>query len=84
METILNIRVDILEQIAGASQPNGISCSEMIVLLIEKVMADITGPDRIGRMVNYRDKCRPDEWHVFHVHIREDVYGYWLDLRKLL
>ena len=84
METTLNIHADILKQIARAAQANGISLSEMIVLLIQKATADIANPGRVGRMVQYQGKRSPREWHVFHVQVREDMYEYWLDLRKLL
>src|SRR3990172_3609520 len=84
METTLNIHADILEQIAKAAQANGMSCSEIIVLLIQRVMKDISEPERIGRLVKYQDRHMPEEWHVFHIQVREDAYEYWLDLRKLL
>ena len=84
MKTTLNIRIDILEQIAKAADFNKISCSGMIILLIQKVMADISDPGRLGRMVQYQGRARRDEWHVFHIILREDMYEYWLDARKLL
>ena len=84
METTLNISADILEQIARAAQTRSISCSEMIVLLIQKATADIANPGRIGRMVKYQDRRTSPEWRIFHVQVREDMYEYWLDLRKLL
>jgi hypothetical protein len=84
METTLNIRADILEQIARAAHANKISCSEMIELLLQQVTADIADPGRIGRMVRYQVRCSSQEWRVFHVQVREDAYEYWLDLRKLL
>ena len=84
METTLNIGTDVLEQITRAAQANGISCSEMINFLINKVMGDNKDPVRLGRMVQYQNRRRSEEWHVFHVQVREDIYEYWLDLRKLL
>jgi len=84
MESTLNIRADILEQIARAANSNGISRSEMIAHLIQQVTADIADPEHIGRMVRYQGRRRPTEWRVFHVQVREDMYEYWLDLRKLL
>ena len=84
MESTLNIRADILEQIARAANSNGISRSEMIAHLIKQVTADIADPEHIGRMVRYQGRRRPKEWRVFHVQVREDMYEYWLDLRKLL
>ena len=84
METTLNIRADILEQIARMAQAQSISCSEMIALLIQKATADIANPGRIGRMVKYQSRRTSPEWRVFHVQVREDMYEYWLDLRRLL
>jgi hypothetical protein len=84
METTLNIRADILEQIAGAALDRGISCSDMVHFLIQKTAKDIAKPKCIGRMVRYQDRRKPEEWHIFHIQLREDTYEYWLDLRKLL
>jgi len=50
METTLNIRADISEKIFLAARSRGISRSEMIVVLIKKVMDDISNPVRMGRM----------------------------------
>jgi hypothetical protein len=84
MKTTLHIRNDILDQIKSAAKTNNISCSEIIFLLIKKITADIPNPGKIGRMVKYQNRGRPEDWHKFHVQIREDMYEYWLDLRKLL
>ena len=84
METTINIRTDILEQITSAAQAQSISCSELIALLIQKATADIANPGRIGRMVKYQSRRTSPEWRVFHVQVREDMYEYWLDLRRLL
>ena len=83
METTLNIRADVLEQIVRAAQANRISCSDVITLLMEKVAAS-AGPVRTGRMVQYQPRRSSQEWHVLHVQVREDTYEYWLDLRKVL
>jgi hypothetical protein len=84
METTLNIRNDISEKITLAANSRGISRSEMMAILIKKVMDDVSNPGRMGRMVRYQKRCRPEEWHTFHLHVREDDYEYFLDLRKLL
>jgi hypothetical protein len=73
-----------LDQIKKIALSNGISCSEMIVLLLKKVMAEISNPESMGKMIKYQDRCNAPKWHVFHVKVREDTYEYWLDLRKLL
>jgi hypothetical protein len=84
METTLNIRTDIIDKVNMAALSRGISRSEMIVILIKKVMNDISDPVRMGRLVRYQERGRPDEWHTFHLYVREDDYEYFLDLRKLL
>jgi hypothetical protein len=84
METTLNIHVDILEIIKREASLKNISNSKLIHFLIQKVAEDIGDPGTIGRMVKYQDRHKPEEWHFFHIQVREDVYEYWLDLKKLL
>jgi hypothetical protein len=84
METTINIRVDIFEQIAGAAQSRGISCSDMIMLLLKKSAGDVANPECFGRLVRYQCRQRKVDWHVFHIKVREDMYEYWLDMRKFL
>ncbi len=83
MNTTLNIHLPILKQIMKAAKLRRISPSEMIVILLKLAMEDISNPGRLGKMVRYQKRRNPKEWHVFHIKIREDVYEYWLDLRKL-
>jgi hypothetical protein len=84
METTINVRTDILKKITLAAQKQDISCSEMIIVLIKKIMDDISDPGRIGKMVAYQKRRRPEQWHKFHLCAREDEYEYLLDLKKLL
>jgi len=84
MKTTINIQINIFEQIVEAAKTHGISSSEMILLLINKIAADIAIPEKIGSLVKYQTRRKPKDWHVFHVQVREDMYEYWLDLRKLL
>jgi hypothetical protein len=84
METTLNIHADILEIINRGAQSCCVSRSDMIMLLIKKVMDDVSNSVRFGRMVRYQERCRPDVWHTVHVQLRMDDYEYLLDLRRLL
>jgi hypothetical protein len=84
METTLNIHVDILEMIRKEASFRNISASHLIHFFIQKAMEDIGDPGNIGRMVKYQDRHSPEEWHFFHIQLREDVYEYWQDMRKLL
>jgi hypothetical protein len=84
METTLNIRLDIYEKINHAARHNRISRSDMIILLLKKVMDSLPYPAGPGRMVQYQQKSMPDEWRTFHVSLRMDDYEYFLDLRKIM
>lgn len=84
METTLNIHSDIYEKLAKAAKSAGISRSEMIIILIKKTMDDIHDPARMGIMVRYQNRRKPEEWRRIHVELRIDDYEYFLDLRKLL
>ncbi|MBP7736933.1 MAG: hypothetical protein KA369_13230 [Spirochaetes bacterium] len=84
METTLNIHIDILRKITLAAGSLGISRSELITLLIKKMMDDVTDPGRLGSMVRYQERNSPDSWRIFHLQVRFDDYEYFLDLRKLL
>lgn len=84
METTVNIRVDIYDKITRAARWKGISRSDLIVLLLQKMMTAMPNPDGIGKMVQYQERCDPTEWQKLHVSLRWDEYEYFLDLRKLL
>jgi hypothetical protein len=84
METTINIHVNILKKITRAAKSSGSSRSQIITILIKKAMDDISNPARMGRMVRYQKRRRPDEWHTFHLQLRIDDYEYFQDLRKLL
>lgn len=83
METTLIIDKNILAEISVAAKSHGISRSGMIIYLIKKIMDYIPDPDRLGRMVQYQERKGKDNWHTFHLYLREDDYEYFLDLRKL-
>ena len=84
MDTTLNIRTDILEQIEKAANLKHISCSGVIAFLIKKVADDITNFGRIGQIVQYQCRHHLEKYRITHVQFREDVYEYCQDLRKLL
>ncbi|HOT45199.1 MAG TPA: hypothetical protein PLM53_12560 [Spirochaetota bacterium] len=84
METTLNVHADILEKINWAARSRRVSRSEMIIVLIKRIMDDASNSVRFGRMVRYQERNRPDMWHTVHVKLRMDDYEYLLDLRRLL
>jgi hypothetical protein len=84
METTLHIHVDIPAQITETAQNNDITCSGMIFILVQWIMRDIINRNRIGKMIGYQSKHKPEKRHIFHIQIRQDMYECWLDPRKML
>jgi hypothetical protein len=84
METTLNMHVDVLRHITRAAHSKGITRTEMIIILIKRVMDENGRTIRMGKMVKYQKQNTNGYWHKFHVILREDEYEYFLDLRKLL
>ncbi len=84
MKTTLNIGIDLLAMIAKAAESRGVSTSEMIAILLKRVTVNMENPGRIGSLVRYQKRRRSGDWHKFHLKVREDMYEYMLDLRKLL
>ena len=76
------MHIDIFNKISRTSELCGVSRSELILVLIKKMMN--TAPDRrsLGKMVQYQGRCNPDCWRRFHLQVRMDEYDYMLDLRK--
>lgn len=83
METTININLEIMKKIENASKKLEISCSDVIIILMKNVMADLKNHEDLGIMVRYQ-KSSPGNWHVFHINLRQDDYEYFLDLRKLM
>jgi hypothetical protein len=84
MKTTLNIHVDVMEKITRAAQLQGLSDSEMIVMLIKKAMGEMQNRTRIGRLVQYQQRDSPDKWYLFHIRWKWDEYEFFQDMRKLL
>ncbi|MBN2077548.1 MAG: hypothetical protein JW838_01190 [Spirochaetes bacterium] len=84
METTLNIHTSTLEKITTAARVKGIPRSVLILILIKKTMNEISEPGKLGTVVRYQSRQRPEEWRIFHLQVKPDEYEYFLDLRKLL
>ena len=84
METTLNVDCAVMKIITASARGRGMSRSGLIIMLIKRIMNDLPDPGRLGRMVRYQKKRRPEEWHLFHLQLRADDYEFFLDLRKLL
>ncbi len=82
MRTTLNIHVEVVNRIDSAAKASGISRSEMIATLLRFFMNEKVKPDNIGKMVQYQDRCKNDEWRTVHVRFRVDDYECFIDMRK--
>ena len=81
--TTLNINKDILEEITYASDITGRSRTEIIILLLKKVMSDNKIKARINSSIKYQRCDEKEKWHKFHVSLRVVDYECFLDLRKV-
>ena len=81
--TTLNINKDILEEIANVSDITDKSRTEIIILLLKKVMCDNKIKARINCSVKYQPCDEKDKWHRFHVSFKVGDYECFLDLRKV-
>jgi hypothetical protein len=84
METTLNINAAVLAKITCSAKSAGISRSALILILMKRVMADISDTACMGSMVRYQEGGRSRDWRTFHLTLREDEYEFLLDLRKLM
>ena len=83
ISTTININKDILEEITFSSDITGKSRTEMIILLLKKVMSDNKIKARINCSVKYQTCDEKDKWHRFHVSFKVADYECFLDLKKV-
>ncbi|MFC1669225.1 hypothetical protein ACFL20_02455 [Spirochaetota bacterium] len=84
IDTTININKDILSRVTEASNVFQKSRTEIIVMLLKKMMKMESSKVCINRGIKYQ-KCNNEvNWHTFHITFKGDEYEYFLDLRKLL
>jgi hypothetical protein len=84
MKTTLNVHVDVMNKIIFAAELQGISSSQMIVILLKQALDRVGNPDCLGKLVQYQKRSSPEMWHPFHIKWKPDEYEYFQDMRKLL
>ena len=84
IETTLNIHLDILDEITRAAEVLDTSRTEIIILLLKKVMDNDVEDTFIDNSVRYQDCCDKDCWHRFHISLCVADYNFFLNLRLLL
>ncbi|MFC1670500.1 hypothetical protein ACFL20_08910 [Spirochaetota bacterium] len=84
IQTTLNINKATLKDITKVSNFSGKSRTEVIVMLLKKIMKNESGKACIHRTIKYQKYDDKGNWHTFHITFKGDEYEYFLDLRKLL
>ncbi|MFC1668968.1 hypothetical protein ACFL20_01135 [Spirochaetota bacterium] len=84
IETTINIKKNILDNIAQTSKVLGKSQTEIIVMLLKKVIDNENSKVQICRRIKYQSCDDKNNWHTLHVLFEQNEYEYFLDLRKLL
>ncbi|MFC1671353.1 hypothetical protein ACFL20_13250 [Spirochaetota bacterium] len=84
IETTININNEILELVSITAKKTGLSRTRIITNLLKQVMNDNWKKIPTSCSIKYQNKDPKQNWHKFHIRIREDDYEYFLDLRKLL
>jgi hypothetical protein len=83
MRTTVYLNSNVRNMIIEAAQVRKVSCSEMIVILLKKVVADMPQPIRTWRLIQYQKKRAGKDWETVHVTFREDEFEYFLDIKKI-
>ncbi|MFC1670902.1 hypothetical protein ACFL20_10965 [Spirochaetota bacterium] len=83
IETTLNINIEKMKMLKKASCFTGESMSKIIIILLKKIMTDNRIKANINRSIKYQKKDNINNWHRFHIYLRENDYEYFLDLRKI-
>ncbi len=84
MRTTVNLNLYISNLITNAALLRNISDSEMIVILLKKVLVDLQQPIRMWRLVEYQKRRTHKDWKPVHVNYNENEYEYFMDLKKIL
>jgi len=62
IDTTVNIHIDVLMELLTAVDVLGKSKSEIIVMLIKKIMKHDRNMARICRRVKYQERCEKSSW----------------------
>ena len=83
MRTTVNLNLNISNLITNAALLRNLSDSEMIVILLKKVLADLQQPIRMWRLIEYQKRRPHKDWKPVHVNYNENEYEYFMDLKKI-
>ena len=83
IETTINMHNTTRERIDFASKKLNKSKTYIIRIMLGKMLEDNKKLKRVWSPVKYQKNDTPDNWHLFHLTLRQDEYEYGMDLRKI-
>ena len=82
IETTINLNTHALLLINTAARMSGKTRSNLIVLLMRRIMKDGRDLVRNNRIIQYQEELPKERWHRLHVSLYSSDYECFLDLRK--
>ena len=83
IQTTMNIHKNNLSLLTTASYTLEKSRSEIIIMLLKKMMNDNNLQKQNNRSVKYQASEKKVLWHKFHISLKSNDYEFFLDLRKI-
>jgi hypothetical protein len=83
IETTINVNRIIMIRLDDVSRKLNKSRMYIIRLLLAKMLEDNRISHHHWSRIRYQKRDLPENWHTFHLTLREDEYEYSLDLRKV-
>jgi len=81
-KTTFNIEKDIYNTISDYAKKHGKTRSDVIIVLLYRIMNDKKTRTRIDRCVLYQKHQRCNIWHKFYIRLDINDYEYFVDMRK--
>ncbi|MCP4131736.1 MAG: hypothetical protein GY754_12225 [bacterium] len=83
VNTTININIELLEKVEAASKLLNTSRSNIIILLLDRVMEKKEVSIEIFKQVKYQFRDLASNWKRIHVYPEVERYEAWIDMRKI-
>ncbi|MCP4134916.1 MAG: hypothetical protein GY754_28335 [bacterium] len=84
INTTIHINIELLGKLEAASEQLKMSRSDIIILLLNRVMDKKEIPIEMFKQIKYQFRDLASNWKRIHVYPEAHDYEMWLDLRKIL
>ncbi|MCP4129553.1 MAG: hypothetical protein GY754_00930 [bacterium] len=84
IDTTININIKLLDELHAASKQLKLSRSDLVILLLQRVVAEKKLPVFMFKQVRYQPRNFASNWKKIHVYPEVEAYEQWLDARKFL